>query len=130
MARGSKGSSRADKNISLRVKELMEGRQWDQKDLASYLDLSEGYVSRILSGERPWPVATLFKAAQALEVPVSQLDPQIEAVLREELLELEVPENGPHMQAVQAVIEHLSKIQDPAALDAISRVLEAFAQRR
>jgi len=130
MRRGSKGAARSDKNISQRVKTLMEVRQWDQKALASNLDLSEGYVSRILSGERPWPVATLFKASTALDVPVTQLDPDLEEALRDELFELEIREDLPHLQTVQTVVHELPRISDPAALEAIARVLEAFAQRR
>lgn len=130
MRRGSKGAARSDKNISQRVKTLMEVRQWDQKALASNLDLSEGYVSRILSGERPWPVSTLFKASSALDVPVTQLDPDLEEALRDELFELEIREDLPHFQTVQTVVNELPRISDPAALEAIARVLEAFAQRR
>lgn len=130
MRRGGKGASRPDKSISERVKTLMDVRHWDQKDLASYLDLSEGYVSRILSGERPWPVSTLFKAASALDVAVTQLDPDLEQALRDELFELEFREDLPHMLAMQAVITQLPNINDPTALDAIARVLEAFAQKR
>jgi transcriptional regulator with XRE-family HTH domain len=129
MKRGGKGLSRADSDIAKKIKYLMEQRHWDQKDLAEWLDLSEGYVSRILSGERPWPVATLFKAARAFEVPVTDLDDGLEDVLRVSIADLELREDLPQAAALTAFVTHLPRITNPGSLDALERVLEAFATR-
>jgi transcriptional regulator with XRE-family HTH domain len=127
MKKSGKVTSRSDRSIATRIKALMESRQWDQKDLAQRLDLSEGYISRILSGERPWPVALVFRAAQVFEVPVSELDPALETVLKQDLENLELRRDVPHLKVLHAFIRDLPRITDPEDLEALIRVLHAFA---
>jgi len=107
----------------------MEARRWDQKDLAQRLELSEGYISRILSGERPWPVALIFRAAQVFELPVSELDPSLELVLKQDLENMELRRDVPQLKALHVFIRELPRINDPDDLEALIRILQAFSER-
>jgi transcriptional regulator with XRE-family HTH domain len=129
MKKSGKLTSRSDKTIAARVKTLMDEQHWDQKDLAERLDLSEGYISRILSGERPWPIALVFRAAEVLNVPVSEVDPQLDDALKTDLMALELRRDVPHMKVLYAVIKDLPRIIDTEDLEALVRVLNAFADR-
>jgi transcriptional regulator with XRE-family HTH domain len=129
MKKSGKITSRSDKSIATRVKVLMDERHWDQKDLAIQLELSEGYISRILNGERPWPIAQVFRAAEVFEVPVSDLDPTLDAALKHELENLELRRDIPHIKVLYAFVKDLPHITDPEDLEALVRVLRAFSER-
>ena len=129
MKKGGRRISRLDKTIAIRVKTLMDQADWDQKDLASAFALSEGYVSRILSGERPWPIGLVFKTAELLNVPVHDIDPGLEETLLEELENLELRRDVPQLEVLCTVIRTLPKILDPDDLSALNRTLTAFAER-
>ncbi len=129
MKKSGRVSSRSDKTIATRIKGLMEARRWDQKDLAQRLELSEGYISRILSGERPWPVALIFRAAQVFELPVSELDPSLELVLKQDLENMELRRDVPQLKALHVFIRELPRINDPDDLEALIRILQAFSER-
>ena len=129
MKKSGKVTSRSDKSIAVRIKQLMDERQWDQKDLAQRLDLSEGYISRILSGERPWPVALIFKAAQVFEVAASEVDPSLEPVLKQDLENMELRRDVPHLKVLHAFIRDLPRIVEADDLEALIRVMHAFAER-
>ncbi len=107
----------------------MEQRGLDQKDIARVLQLSEAYVSRILRGMRPWPVGVLFRLSTTFGVPVSDLDPALRDALIEEILKLELRRDIPHLEVLFTVVEELPRITAPEDLNALKRVMSAFAQR-
>ncbi len=115
-------------SISARVKEQMKKLRMDQKHLAASLGLSEGYISRLLRGQRPWTVDLILRTSEVLGVQATDLDPSCMHVLRDRLLDLELRELG-QMKAAYALVQHLPKIRDPEALEALSQVLAAFSQK-
>lgn len=129
MKKSGRVTSRTDKTIAIRVKALMEAGDWDQKDLATKLELSEGYISRILSGERPWPISLVFRTAEVFDVPVSDVDPELESILRKEIEEMELRRDIPHLKVLYTFIQSLPKILDPDDLNALERVLLAFSEK-
>ncbi len=129
MKRRPRDRKRSDREISLRVKGVMEARRWDQRDLAARLELSEGYVSRVLSGHRAWPTALVFRVAEVLEVPVADIDPELDEKLREDVMKMELRRDVPHLATLYTFIHTLPKIVDEDDLHALMRVMEAFAAR-
>ncbi len=121
-------TSNRDDEISRRVKAVMAARHWGQKDLAEMLELSEGYVSRILSGHRSWPTSLVFRAAEILELPVSDIDPQLEETLREDVMQMELRRDVPHLPALYTFIHALPSIVDEDDLNALIRVMKAFSR--
>jgi len=124
-----KVTSRSDRLIAEQVKQHSHNLGWDQKELARRLDRSEGYISRMLSGERPWPVALLFHVSRLFKVPVSDLDPDLEAALKKDLGNLELRRDIPQLRVLHTFVKHLPRITDPADLQALVRVIFAFSDR-
>ena len=129
MKRRFKAAVERDLSISRRVRAVMKSLGWEQKDLARKLDLSEGYMSRVMSGRRSWPVFMVFDAAEALGVPVSDIDPDIDPELREAVMRMALRRDVPHLPALYTFIETLPKIIDAKDLHALIRVMKAFAEK-
>lgn len=120
---------RPDDQISDRVRDRMRDSELGQKGLAEMLGISEGYLSRILSGHRPWTIELLLKSSTALNVPVEELDPNCIANLKDALLNMELRGDVPQLRAIYTFIHHLPGIQTTEDLDALTQVVRAFAMR-
>ncbi len=116
-----------DLSISRRVRAVLKSLGWEQKDLARRLELSEGYVSRLMSGRRSWPIFMVLETAEAMGVPAADLDPDLDPELREAVMKMELRRDVPHLPALYHFIECLPKIIDEKDLNALIRVLKAFA---
>lgn len=120
---------RPDDQISDRVRDRMRDTEVGQKGLAELLGISEGYLSRILSGHRPWTVELLLKTASALSCQVEELDPNCVLNLKDALLAMELRGDVAQLRAIYTFIQSLPKIQSSEDLDALTQVVRAFALR-
>lgn len=120
---------RPDDLISDRVRDRMRDNLMGQKKLAEKLGISEGYLSRILSGHRPWTIELLLKTSTTLKVPVEELDPNCLANLKEALLGMELRGDVSQLRALYTFIIHLPSIRVAEDLDALTQVVRAFAMR-
>lgn len=120
---------RPDDQISDRVRDRMKDSELGQKGLAEQLGISEGYLSRILSGHRPWTIELLLKTSNSLNVPVEELDPSCISNLKEALLNMELRGDVPQLRAIYTFVQHLPNIASGDDLDALTQVVRAFATR-
>ncbi|PZF72583.1 helix-turn-helix domain-containing protein [Taibaiella soli] len=63
------------KKIAQRIKEIRLSKGITQQELAAAIDYEKSNMSRMESGTVNLRIATLYKVAEALEVPVSDLLP-------------------------------------------------------
>lgn len=118
-----------DFRISERVRERMKDTEVGQKGLAELLNISEGYLSRILSNHRPWTIDLLLKSAAALSCQVEDLDPNCVLNLKDSLLAMELRGDVAQLRAIYTFIQSLPNIRSSADLDALTQVVRAFALR-
>jgi transcriptional regulator with XRE-family HTH domain len=67
--------------MELRIKELREGKDWNQTALAYHAGITASQVSLIETGKRNPSVSTLEAIAKAMEVEVADLFPKAQAPL-------------------------------------------------
>lgn len=117
----------SDTTIGERVKNAMRTRGMDQKTLAEALQVSEGYISRILNGHRVYTISLVLKISQALDVSVNDIDPLLPDCLKQDLLGLELRGDVPQLAAVYVFIKTLPRVDHATDLQALMTVLDAFA---
>jgi len=66
--------------MDTRIRLLLETKGMTEQDLATKLELSTGYVERLMTGQRPWPVALVLRVAKLLEVAPREIDPGLEGL--------------------------------------------------
>lgn len=120
--------SGVEQQITDRVRALMTDRGIDQQTLAERLQLSAGYVSHVLAGNRVWTVRLMLRVAEVLECSVTDIDPALGVALKQDMLDALVL-HGHQLRAVWTFIRSLPGINDPGDLTALCVVLEAFAAR-
>ena len=114
-------------DVAARVRLLMNGRGLSQKELAETLNVSEGYLSRILSGGRVWTVNLVLRVSGVLRVEPTALDPGISNYLRADLAGTDF--TGQQLRVVYAVCKWLPRIDAESDLSALATVIEAFGRR-
>lgn len=120
---------RTQEQISDRVRQKMGEKGIDAVSLASKLEMTEAQLTRILGGNKSWTLRLLFETAEALEVPVQELDPECHDGLRETLESLELRGDVPQLRVLHTFLQEFPKITDPEDLRALVAVLNSFAER-
>lgn len=105
---------------------LLKARGLEQKTFADALGVSEGYVSRLLTGQRDMTFGLLLKSAEFLDVPVQELAPGCGDDLAVTLKRLEPNLSIGQARVLHAVARYLQAIDGDQA-DALEVTIRSFA---
>jgi transcriptional regulator with XRE-family HTH domain len=122
--------------IARKVRELRTGRRWTQEELATHLQLSQGYLSELERGSGSFTAEQLLKILALFNVPVTHFahaPPQREQDLQNALARLgalhlfESPDVLPsqHFEEVTNVVHEVLVGRSPRQIPALAPVLVA-----